>query len=145
MSQEPDTLELLPCESRIVLELYRRLLKEPIRPILDRNFSCLVTSEPGVYVIRNSEGEPVHVGTRPRGELGLRQRLGDHLSGTSSFARKFLNRLKHKLWNGYSFQCLAVADARQRALLEALAIGRLCPLHLGTGEKRTDPFAHLLK
>jgi hypothetical protein len=130
-------------ESRIVLQLYRQLLNEAPHPILDRNFSRLITSEHGVYVIRNSEGVPVHVGTTKSGEMGLSQRLGDHLCGTSSFARNFLSRSNDKLWNGYTFQCLAVADARQRALLEALAIGRLCPLHLGTGGKRKDRFAHL--
>lgn len=42
----------------------------------------------GVYVIFNTRGRAVHVGRSVRGRAGLFQRLGNHLSGISSFARR---------------------------------------------------------
>ena len=35
------------------------------------------------------------------------------------------------LRKGYTFSYMIVPDPRMRALLEAYAIGRLCPAHLG--------------
>ena len=91
------------------------------------------TEKKGVYVIFNPQGEVVHVGRTPRGKKGIYQRLGDHMSGNSSFTKKYLKNDSSKLRDGYQFQCLAVGDARLRALLEAYAVGQLCPAHIGTG------------
>jgi hypothetical protein len=53
----------------------------------------------------------------------------------SSFTLKYkpLKKDGSCLREGYKFRCLVVQSQRQRALLEALAIGRLCPAHLGLG------------
>jgi len=40
------------------------------------------------------------------------------------------------LRNGYRFKFINVEDGRKRAFLEALTIGLLCPLYIGTGEKK---------
>jgi excinuclease UvrABC nuclease subunit len=90
--------------------------------------------EPGVYVIYGARGKVLHVGRTPRGMLGLRQRLTNHLHGMSSFVIKHLNRDSSKLRNGCAFRCLVVKHPRRRALLEAYATGCLCPAHLGVGE-----------
>jgi hypothetical protein len=90
---------------------------------------------PGIYVIRDARERVLHVGRTPRGVGGLRQRLRNHLYGQSSFARKYLKGKGGKLRNACTFQCLEVPDARERALLEHLAIGVLCPLHLGTASE----------
>jgi len=90
-------------------------------------------TEHGVYIIYNSQDEVVHVGRSVRGKNGLHQRLKNHLQGASSFANKYLDGDGSKLRNGYKFKYLVIPDPRKRALVEALATGTLCPLHLGLG------------
>ena len=77
-----------------------------------------------------------HVGTTKYGKEGLNQRLSNHLSGASSFSKKYLKPNRILLRDGYKFQCLQVRNPRTRALLEALTAGLLCPAHFGTGEKK---------
>ena len=90
-------------------------------------------SEPAVYVIRKEE-TVLHVGRTLRGRDGLHQRLKNHLHGSSSFTDKYLKGNGAALRKGYTYQFLVVEDARLRALVEAYAIGRLCPKHIGLGE-----------
>lgn len=90
----------------------------------------------GVYVLRQRSGRVWHVGRTVRGHNGLRQRLTDHLRGTSSFAHRCLGRNGGRLRRGFTFQYLEVADPRQRALLEYAATVWHCPKHLGLGGKR---------
>jgi excinuclease UvrABC nuclease subunit len=89
--------------------------------------------EQGVYVIYSPREQVLHVGRTPSGRKGLRQRLGNHLHGASSFTIRYFNGQGSTLRSGYVFRYLVVKDPRQRALLEAYAIGRLCPAHLGIG------------
>ena len=65
---------------------------------------------------------------------GLAQRLRDHLSGSSSFKYHYLNGDGSILRNNYQFRCVEVENPRIRTLLEAYAIGHLCPQHLGLGQ-----------
>lgn len=88
----------------------------------------------GVYVIYDSRGIVVHIGRTQRAQRGLRQRLDNHLLGQSSFVEKYLKGRRASLRAGYKFRYLAVDDPRARALLEALAIGTLCPRHIGLGK-----------
>ena len=94
-----------------------------------------VTTDHGVYIILSPRNVVVHVGRTLRGREGLNQRLRNHLSGSSSFSRKYLIGKGAKLRSGYKYKFLAVKDARKRALLEAYAIGNLCPKHLGLGQQ----------
>jgi len=75
----------------------------------------------------------MHVGSTPWAKRGIAQRLRDHLAGRSSFTAKMFNRDGSRLRNGYTFRCLPVQNDRHRALLESLAIGQLCPKHIGHG------------
>ena len=99
----------------------------------------------GVYLIR--KGELVqHVGRTIKGKKGLFQRLKNHVSSASSFVNA-TEGLSEKLRNskaGYTFSYVVIDKttkgigdsdkaARLRALLEAYAIGRLCPAHIGLG------------
>ena len=101
----------------------KRAKRQPFPKLRERMTD--VPNEPGVYVIYAPRSKRAfHVGKTSR--RTLRQRLRSHLNG----------RQKHqgrKLRNGYEFQCLPVRSTRKRALLEAYAIGCLCPRHLGTG------------
>jgi hypothetical protein len=95
--------------------------------------------EQGVYVIFNPQGRVVHVGRTLRAKRGIFQRLCDHLATRSSFTNQYppLKGNGANLREGYKFSCLRVTDDRNRALLEALAIGCLRPAHIGLGAKTT--------
>lgn len=86
-----------------------------------------------VYIIYNPKGRVAHVGRTTRGQRGLRQRLNNHLHGGSSFVIHALDGKGAKLRNGYKFRFIAIDESRLRALVEAYAIGQLCPEHLGEG------------
>jgi hypothetical protein len=94
----------------------------------------------GVYVIYDPCGLVVHVGRTPSGKGGLAQRLQNHLHSQSSFTEKYppLNGDGSKLRDGYTFRCISVPDDRLRALLEAYAIGHLCPAHIGLNSRTGD-------
>lgn len=85
----------------------------------------------GVYAIYSTGEDVLHVGRTVRGRKGLRQRLGNHLTGTSSFRNQFLRPAAIDLRAGYGYRYILVEDPRLRALLEAFAIGSMCPAHIG--------------
>jgi hypothetical protein len=111
-------------------ERIRALFEELTRqPIIKFSRGCRnVPNEDGVYVIYGyREGHVLYVGRTiqavPRRvplRIGLRQRLSQH-------------RAKY---GDFSFRFLKVPDPRQRALLEHLATGVLCPVDLAFGYKR---------
>jgi hypothetical protein len=72
-------------------------------------------------------------GRTVRGTRRLHQRLSNHLHGRSSFVITVLMGKGAKLRSGYKSRFLAIEDSRLRALVEAFAIGQLCPDHLGHG------------
>ena len=87
----------------------------------------------GVYVIYSPKGRVAHVGRTVRGKRGLRQRINNHLHGASSFVIRALGGRGAKLRDGYKYRYISIEDSRLRALLEAYAVGQLCPDHLGDG------------
>ncbi len=93
-----------------------------------------VPSRHGVYIIYNADGQVLHVGKSSRGKLGLFQRLTNHLAGQSSFVDQYFKGDKTQV-RACRFRYLAVEDPRRRALLEAYAIGCLCPAHIGLNER----------
>ncbi len=91
----------------------------------------------GIYVIYKRSGRVAHVGSTPRAKRGIRQRLCNHLANQSSFCTQYLNGDGRKLIDEkYEFSFIVVPSPRRRALLEAYAIGQLCPLHIGHGKPR---------
>ncbi len=123
-------------EPERIRELFILLLQSPIQnfPTRGKLTENEVSCEKGVYIIYNPAGVVSHVGNTPRGREGICQRLNNHLQGSSSFSKKFLAQNHISLRNGHSFRYLIVDSARDRVLLEALAIGGLCPEHIGTHE-----------
>ena len=89
----------------------------------------------GVYLIINPRGTVLHVGSTPRAANGIKQRLYGHLQDKSSFVNIYLNHQADKLRSGYMFKYVIVKKPRHRALLEAYAIGKLLPRHIGTGQR----------
>lgn len=90
-----------------------------------------VPTTQGVYVLRNPNGDILHVGRTTTAKNGLRQRLQNHLDGKSSFVRDYLGGKRNELRTGCTFQHLEVPNDRDRALLENRAISWHCPKHLG--------------
>jgi excinuclease UvrABC nuclease subunit len=125
----------MTAESKVVETLLCELLESTLHQFPGRRRALEVPKAAGVYVIHDPNGAVLHVGRTPRGVGGLRQRLKNHLHNASSFTRRFLEGRGDQLRNGYSFRYIAVENPRLRALLEAYAIGCLCPAHLGLGDK----------
>ena len=121
-------------ESQKIKELLDALLaSEPFAFPKERE-ALKAPLKQGVYLILNSRGTVVHVGRTLRGKRGLYQRLRNHLNAASSFTKIYLNGDGSKLRSGYKYKYLVLADPRKRALVEALAIGVLCPKHIGLGD-----------
>lgn len=121
-------------ESQEIEELFKKLCAQPKRLFPQKRHPLDVPSEHGVYIIRK-EDAVLHIGRTLRGKDGLHQRLENHLHESSSFAVKYLKGKGATLRDGrHTYQFLELEDSRKRALLEAYAIGTLCPEHLGLGE-----------
>lgn len=121
-------------ECQEVKMLFDKLCVQPKRtfPLFRQPLDA--PSKPGVYIIHKEE-TVLHVGRTLRGRNGIYQRLKNHLHGSSSFTKKYLKgkgaTLREK---GYTYQYRVLEDPRKRALLEAYAVGTLCPKHVGLGE-----------
>lgn len=93
--------------------------------------------QPGVYIIRNRSSKVMYVGRTTRAKGGIHQRLRNHLAGRSVFVRE-LPQQADSLRKGFAFQYLPLVSDRSRALLEHLATGKLCPKHLGLGQRAEE-------
>ena len=120
-------------ERKKIMGLFHSLCQQPEVVFPKPRQKLIAPKEHGVYIIRDDQGVIVHVGRTLRASLGLHQRLGNHLNSNSSFTREYLDRDGSKLRGIFTFQCLDVKNPRERALFESLAIGLLCPAHIGTG------------
>lgn len=122
-------------EYEVILKLHHQILETDFNPFPPKGTGIKVSTKQGVYIIFNSEGEPLHVGRTIRGKYGLNQRLTNHLGKNgSSFTINYHDHDGDKLRKGYKFKYIEESDARTRALLEALTTGLLCPAYVGTGE-----------
>jgi excinuclease UvrABC nuclease subunit len=120
-------------EQRAIRVLFTRLKREPLKTFLSPQRTIDAPDRQGVYVIYDPLGKVDHVGRTLSGSGGIRQRLRNHLHGASSYTMQRLKGQGSKLRRGYNFRCLVVQSRRRRALLEAYAIGCLCPSHIGLG------------
>jgi hypothetical protein len=122
-------------DRKIIKARFAKLKRAPLRSFPALYGKLEAPDKPGVYVIYDPRGNVLHVGNTPRARKGLAQRLRDHMGTRSSFTQQF-KRLKQdgsRLRKGYKFRCLPVRKRRYCALLEAYAIGCLCPEHIGHG------------
>jgi len=121
-------------ESQEIKILFDKLCAQPKRSFPQYRKPLDAPSNPGVYIIRKGE-TVLHIGRTMRGRNGIRQRLMNHLHDLSSFTDKYLKGNGAILrQEGHTYQYLELEDARKRALLEAYAVGTLCPKHIGLGE-----------
>ncbi len=124
------------CEKSEIEKLFDTLCKQPMHQFPKTHQRLDAPCKHGVYVIRKNS-VVLHVGRTLHGKNGLCQRLKNHMHGSSSFARKYLKGDGSILRKPqYTYQYLVAMNkrARARALLEAHAIGILCPKHIGLGE-----------
>lgn len=124
----------MPREIARIRKLYSRLLREKSIAFPLAGTRLNVPDKHGVYIIFSPSRAVLHVGRTVRGKRGLRQRLNNHLHGASSFTIRHFGGKGSLLRGRYRFAYLEVAHPRTRALLEAFAVGSLCPKHLGVGE-----------
>lgn len=123
----------MECEK--VKKLFNQLVNQEKQRFPQEREQWKAPTTHGVYVIRKDE-IVLHVGRTLRGKGGLRQRLQNHLSGASSFTEGFLDGDGAKLRDqSYTYQYLEEENSRLRALLEAYAVGTLCPKHIGLGAR----------
>ncbi len=120
-------------EGETIASLFRRLLRAPKHAFPKSNEKLEAPEQLGVYIIYDRKDRVLHVGSTPRAKKGIAQRLRDHLCNRSSFTTNFLSGDGERLRHGCKFRYLEVEVGRNRALLEALTIGRLCPAHIGHG------------
>lgn len=95
-----------------------------------------VSEKHGVYIVYSPADKVLYVGNTPSGEKGLDQRLYNHVTGASSFSKQYLEPQNISLRSGYKYRIIELSSPRKREPLEALTAGLLCPVHIGTGEKR---------
>jgi hypothetical protein len=126
----------VPREQETVEKLFTRLIRSRAVVFPEKGPVRQGQKKQGVYVILSPRGKPLHVGRTLRGKGGLAQRLNNHLHNQSSFTTHFLGRNGGKLRRGYRFRYLLVRARRTRALLEACAVGQLCPKYLGLGKRK---------
>src|SRR5260370_22041366 len=65
---------------------------------------CNAPDRRGVYVIYSPKGKVLHVGRTPSARGGIAQRLGNHMSGASSFFEKCLMPNGFTLRHGSPFR-----------------------------------------
>lgn len=120
-------------ERQKVEEVFTELCRQPMLQFPQKRKPLEAPSDPAVYIIRKGK-IVLHVGRTLRGKDGLYRRLKNHLYGSSSFTKKYLKGNGAALRKGHTYQFVLVEDPRLRALVEAYAIGMLCPKHIGLGE-----------
>lgn len=117
-------------ERRELIRLFRELCRQPLHPFPAARQRLKAPCSQGVYIIRDSAQRIAHVGRSRTGGEGICGRLKQHLANKSSFVYYHLDQNPARLRSGYTFQYLEVPARRTRALLEALAAGLLCPIHI---------------
>ena len=124
-------------ESNIIKILFQNLLDAELHTFPVKG-KIKVTDKQGVYIIYDPDDIVLHVGNTPSGIKGLNQRLYNHITKNGVLYKKHLNPNNIEMRGTHKFRCLEVKDPRHRALLESYAIGSLCPVHFGTGEKNKN-------
>ena len=120
-----------------IKSLFNELIRRPLQTFPAHREELGAPKQRGVYIIYNRKREVLHVGATPKAKNGIAQRLRNHMSAKSSFVSRYLSGDGSQLRDGYMFRCLVVEDRRLRALLDAFAIGHLCPAHIGHGGAAT--------
>jgi hypothetical protein len=122
-------------ERNIVLKFHEKLVSSELHTIPTVG-KISISNKQGVYIIYDYQMKVLHVGKTNGARNGIDQRLLDHISNRSSFSKLYMKPNKIFLRNSAKFKFVEIDDARKRSLVEALTAGLLCPLHIGTGEKK---------
>ena len=140
-------------ELKAVKALFAKLKRAQLQTFPEHRQKLDTPVRRGVYVIYSPRGQKAfHVGSTPTARGGIKQRLRGYMGhktgkrAYSSFVKYYppLGGAGSKLRGKYRFGYLEVDCARQRTLLEAYAIGHLCPAHLGVGDDNTANNRYLM-
>jgi len=123
---------MMNSERKEVKELYEKLRRQKKLAFPEARERLEAPKKHGVYIIYQGK-KVIHIGRTLRAKNGLHQRLMNHLHGNSSLTINEFNGSGTKLRKGFKYRCLEVECPRKRALLEAYAIGYLCPNYIGLG------------
>lgn len=108
-------------EGQQIKKLFKELISQPRYKIPKPREKFNAPSEHGVYILRKGKSV-LYVGRSISVKGGLRKRLRS-------------NRF-FKLSESKTYQFIVVEKDKERALLEALATGMLCPKNLGSCNKK---------
>lgn len=122
-------------EPEKIHELYIELINSNFHIIPSKGVIDVCCNQ-GVYIVYNNLDTVLHVGKTNGAKSGINQRLLNHVRNQSSFSKIYMQQNKISLRNGAKFKYIEVECARERALLEALTAGLLCPAHIGVGVKK---------
>ncbi|WP_191861069.1 GIY-YIG nuclease family protein [Hanstruepera ponticola] len=122
-------------EPQKMMKLYNELVKSVIYEFPDKG-KVNISKKQGVYIVYDNKSQPLHVGKTNGAKNGLNDRLQNHVWNQSSFSKLYMQKNKIVLRDWGKFQFIVLEDDRERALLEALTAGLLCPAHIGTGVKK---------
>ena len=114
-----------------IMKLHKELLNSEKHPFTPKGTAVKVSDKHGVYIIYSPNDEVLHVGI----SINLNKRLNEHRNIKSSFSRNYLKPKSIDLSKSYMFKYIEVENSKERAFLEALSIGLLCPKYIGIGEK----------
>lgn len=120
-------------QQKVVDALFAKLMQAPLHEFPEPRQRLNAPDRQGVYMICGPRGRVLYVGRTLRGRGGIARRLRRHLAGRSSFVNGYLGGNDSWVRDNCRFRYLVVRSPRRRALLEAYAIGHLCPAHLGLG------------
>jgi len=123
-------------ELQSIRKLFAKLIRAKRTAFPREGVHLVAPDKQGVYLIYSPRGQVLHVGRTVSGQKGLQQRLKNHLQGKSSFTAADFKRDGSQLRSSHSYAFVRVRNDRHRALLEAFAVGNLCPKHLGVGKSR---------
>lgn len=123
---------------RRVRRLFKQLVAAPLHRFPEARSPLDAPKRQGVYVIVHARRGVVHVGRTTRGRNGLFQRLKNHLQARSSFVLLFARPKGLDLRRDCKFRYVTVENPRARAFLESLAVGELCPAHIGDGSRTRE-------
>lgn len=117
-------------EGKKIKKLYKKLCQAEGVPVPKEGRIELPETE-GVYLLLNKKDEVLLVGKTEGGKGGLRSRINTQLFGSSPFRKMYLLPSGIDIRKKHFVHWLTIESERDRILVEAYAMGKLCPAFIG--------------
>jgi excinuclease UvrABC nuclease subunit len=127
-------------EGKKIKKLFKKLCKSE-GVLVPKEGRIELPETEGVYLLLNKKDEVLLVGKTEGGKGGLRSRINSQLFGASPFRKMYLLPSGTDIRKKHYVHCLAIESERDRILVEAYAMGKLCPEFIGMklAEEVTSP------